>query len=128
MSGDAHHDIMYPTAVPFVLVHIGCLAAIWTGVTWQACVVLYWLRMFAIGAGYHRYFSHRSYSTSRIFQFLLAVLAQTTAQRASFGGQRSIGITISIPIRRRMSTPRCRVGFCTVTSAGFSQSATIPQI
>jgi stearoyl-CoA desaturase (delta-9 desaturase) len=82
MSGDAHHDIMYPTAVPFVLVHIGCLAAIWTGVTWQACVVLYWLRMFAIGAGYHRYFSHRSYSTSRIFQFLLAVLAQTTAQKS----------------------------------------------
>lgn len=85
MSGHAHHDIMYPAAVPFVLVHIGCLAAFWTGVTWQAlaiCVGLYWLRIFAIGAGYHRYFSHRSYSTSRISQFLLAVLAQTTAQKS----------------------------------------------
>jgi stearoyl-CoA desaturase (Delta-9 desaturase) len=85
MSRYAHHDIMYPSAVPFVLVHISCLAAIWTGVTWQSlaiCVALYWLRMFAIGAGYHRYFSHRSYATSRVFQFLLAVLAQTTAQKS----------------------------------------------
>jgi stearoyl-CoA desaturase (delta-9 desaturase) len=80
-----HDDIMYPAAFPFVLVHVGCLAAVWTGVTWQAliiCVGLYWLRMFAIGAGYHRYFSHRSYSTSRLFQFCLAALAQTTAQKS----------------------------------------------
>jgi stearoyl-CoA desaturase (delta-9 desaturase) len=73
MSQHTHDDIMYPAAVPFVLVHIGCLAAIWTGVTWQAlaiCVGLYWLRIFGIGAGYHRYFSHRSYATSRAFQCL----------------------------------------------------------
>jgi len=38
--------------------------------------------MFAIGAGYHRYFSHRAYSTSRTFQFMLAFLAQTTAQKS----------------------------------------------
>src|SRR5688572_15552879 len=85
MSRDAHHDIMYPAAIPFVLVHVACLAAIWTGVTWEAlaiCFGLYWLRIFAIGAGYHRYFSHRSYSTSRIAQFLLAVLAQSTTQKS----------------------------------------------
>lgn len=85
MSQHAQHDIMYPSAVPFVLMHVSCLAAIWTGVTWQAlaiCVALYWMRIFAIGAGYHRYFSHRSYSTSRLFQFFLAVMAQTTAQKS----------------------------------------------
>ena len=63
-----HDDIMYPDLVPFLAVHAGCVAAIWSGVTWQAiaiCVVLYWLRMFAITGGYHRYFSHRAYSTSR---------------------------------------------------------------
>ena len=52
-----HGDIMYPHAIPFVLVHLSCFAAIWTGITWQAlviCVVLYWLRIFFIGAGYHR--------------------------------------------------------------------------
>ena len=78
-------DIMYPSAVPFVLVHLACFAAIWTGVTWQAitiCVVLYWVRIFAIGAGYHRYFSHRAYSTSRVFQFILAVMSQSTAQKS----------------------------------------------
>jgi stearoyl-CoA desaturase (Delta-9 desaturase) len=82
---DAHDDIVYPSAVPFVLVHLVGFAAIWTGITWQAiviCVVLYWLRIFAIGAGYHRYFAHRSYTTGRIFQFVLAVLSQTTAQKS----------------------------------------------
>ncbi len=80
-----HDDIIYPSAIPFVLVHLVCFAAIWTGVTWQAlaiCVTLYWLRIFAIGAGYHRYFSHRAYSTSRAFQFVLAFLAQSTAQKS----------------------------------------------
>jgi stearoyl-CoA desaturase (delta-9 desaturase) len=80
-----HDDIMYPSAIPFVLVHLACFGAIWTGVTWQAlvlCVVLYWLRIFAIGAGYHRYFSHRAYTTSRVFQFILALLSQTTAQKS----------------------------------------------
>jgi stearoyl-CoA desaturase (delta-9 desaturase) len=84
-AGEDHDDIMYPSAIPFVLVHLACLAALWTGVTWQAlviCVVLYWGRIFAIGAGYHRYFSHRAYSTSRAFQFVLAVLSQSTAQKS----------------------------------------------
>jgi len=78
-------DILYPSAIPFVLLHLGCLAAIWTGVTWQAvaiCVALYWVRLFAIGAGYHRYFSHRAYSTGRVFQFILAFMAQSSAQKS----------------------------------------------
>jgi stearoyl-CoA desaturase (delta-9 desaturase) len=82
---EAHEDIVYPSAIPFVLVHLSCFAAIWSGITWQAVaigVTLYWLRMFAIGAGYHRYFSHRAFATSRVFQFVLAFLAQTTAQKS----------------------------------------------
>lgn len=78
-------DIAYPSAIPFLLVHLGCLAAIWTGITWQAvvlCASLYWLRMFAVTAGYHRYFSHRAFATGRLFQFILAFLAQSTAQRS----------------------------------------------
>ena len=80
-----HTDIMYPSAIPFVLVHLACVAALWTGVTYEAvvlCFLLYWLRIFAIGAGYHRYFSHRAYRTSRAFQFALAVLSQSTAQKS----------------------------------------------
>jgi stearoyl-CoA desaturase (delta-9 desaturase) len=88
IPADQHHDhddIVYPHTIPFVLVHLACFGAIWTGVTWQAvaiAVTLYWLRIFAIGAGYHRYFSHRSYATSRAFQFILACLAQSTAQKS----------------------------------------------
>src|SRR6185295_13160779 len=43
---------------------------------------LYWLRIFGIGAGYHRYFSHRAYATSRTFQLVLAVLCQSTTQKS----------------------------------------------
>lgn len=46
-----HDDIMYPQVLPFVLVHVGCLAAIWSGVSWPAiaiCVALYWLRMLSL--------------------------------------------------------------------------------
>jgi len=80
-----HDDIMYPSAIPFVLVHLACIGVFWTGVTSRAlavCLVLYWLRIFAIGAGYHRYFSHRAYRTSRVFQFILAFLSQSSAQKS----------------------------------------------
>ena len=80
-----HDDIIYPDTVPFILMHVAALAAIWTGVTATAlvlCVVLYLVRMFAVTAGYHRYFSHRSYKTSRAGQFLLAVLCQTSTQKS----------------------------------------------
>ncbi len=81
---DAHDDIIYPARVPFALAHLVCLAAIWTGVTVEAlvmCAVLYLGRMWAVTAGYHRYFSHRSFKTSRLGQYLLAWLAQSSAQR-----------------------------------------------
>jgi stearoyl-CoA desaturase (Delta-9 desaturase) len=86
-SADIHSssDIVYPSTLPFLVVHLACFAAIWTGVTVQAVAIgvgLYWLRIFAIGAGYHRYFSHRAYETSRAFQFALAVMAQSTAQKS----------------------------------------------
>jgi stearoyl-CoA desaturase (Delta-9 desaturase) len=80
-----HSDIVYPSAIPFVLVHLACFAAFWSGITWTAvalCIGLYWLRIFAIGAGYHRYFSHRAYATGRAFQLVLAVLCQSTTQKS----------------------------------------------
>ena len=79
-----HDDIAYPSSIGFLLVHLGCLAVVWTGMTWRAAALgsaLYVLRIFAIGAGYHRYFAHRAFSTSRFCQFVLACLAQSSAQR-----------------------------------------------
>jgi stearoyl-CoA desaturase (delta-9 desaturase) len=84
-GGVGRDDIMYPSAIPFVLVHLGCIAAIWSGVTWTAlalCATLYALRMFAVVAGYHRYFSHRAFATSRALQLVLAILAQSSAQKS----------------------------------------------
>lgn len=83
-ADEFHDDIIYPPSIPFVLVHLACVAALWSGVSSTAlvlCVALYVVRMFGVTAGYHRYFSHRSFKTSRAGQFLLAFLAQSSAQR-----------------------------------------------
>ena len=44
-------------------------------------MVLYWGRMFFITAGYHRYFSHRSYKLGRVMQFVMAFGGATAAQK-----------------------------------------------
>ncbi len=71
--------------VPFWGVHVAAvLGAVWVGWSWTAVAWLlggYLVRMFAITAGYHRYFSHRAYKTSRWFQFVLALLALSAAQQ-----------------------------------------------
>jgi stearoyl-CoA desaturase (delta-9 desaturase) len=70
---------------PYWIVHASALVgAILVGWSWQACAWLvggYFVRMFAISASYHRYFSHRTFKTSRAFQFVLAVLGMTCAQQ-----------------------------------------------
>jgi stearoyl-CoA desaturase (delta-9 desaturase) len=71
-------------ATIFVLSHLAVLGAFWSGVTSQAlalCFVLLFVRVWGVTAGYHRYFSHRTYKTSRAFQFFLAVLAQSSSQK-----------------------------------------------
>lgn len=75
---------LQPSHLGFIIVHLACLAAIYTGVSmWSIglCVGLYYLRMFGVTGGYHRYFSHRTYKMGRVMQFLMAFLAQSSAQR-----------------------------------------------
>lgn len=70
--------------LPFILCHVAVLGAIWSGVTLASaicCISLYYIRLFAVTGGYHRYFSHRTFKTSRAFQLLLAFLAQTSTQK-----------------------------------------------
>ena len=72
------------TSVPFFLVHLLPLLAIFTGVTWTAVILFmatYWGRMFFITAGYHRYFAHRAFRTGRAFQFVLAFGGCMSAQK-----------------------------------------------
>ena len=77
-------DIIHPRVLPFIMVHLACFGIIWVDVQpidWILCGALYVIRMFGITAGFHRYFSHRSFKTSRVFQFILAFLGQSSAQR-----------------------------------------------
>ncbi len=70
----------------FIGIHFVPLFAIFTGTfsfDWALALALYLIRMFFITAGYHRYFSHRTFKTSRVFQFLLAFFAQTSMQKGA---------------------------------------------
>lgn len=73
------------TLVMFWAVHVAALVgAIYVGWSWRwalASIVIYFVRMMIVTAGYHRYFAHRAFKTSRPFQLLLALGAQTAAQR-----------------------------------------------
>jgi stearoyl-CoA desaturase (delta-9 desaturase) len=76
--------VRWPSLLPFILVHVAALGALFLDVTAAdvlLCVALYYVRMFGVTAGYHRYFAHKSYKTGRAFQLFLAVLAQTSAQK-----------------------------------------------
>lgn len=84
-QAEYHDDIIYPNTIAFIFVHLAPLAAFWTGVTMTSVIMaitLYVVRMFGITAGYHRFFSHRSFKTSRAFQFVLAVLAMSSTQKS----------------------------------------------
>jgi stearoyl-CoA desaturase (Delta-9 desaturase) len=74
-----------PSAViGFAVVHVLALGVFFVGFSWLGlalCIGSYYLRMFAITAGFHRYFSHRTYRLARLPQFLLAFLGQTSAQK-----------------------------------------------
>src|SRR5215470_10147463 len=75
------------SCLPFLLVHATALAgAVLVGFSWNLLALalsLYFARMAFTTIGYHRYFSHRSFKTSRPFQFVLAFLAHTSAQKGA---------------------------------------------
>jgi stearoyl-CoA desaturase (delta-9 desaturase) len=76
--------INWLSGIPFILLHLGCVLVFWAGFSWAALITLilsYSVRMFGITAGFHRYFSHRTFKTSRFFQFCLAWLGTSSAQK-----------------------------------------------
>jgi stearoyl-CoA desaturase (delta-9 desaturase) len=72
-------------ALPFWGVHVAAIVGVvalgWSWAGLALAVGSYVVRMFFVTAGYHRYFSHRSFKTSRWFQLVLAFFAQTALQR-----------------------------------------------
>ena len=84
VARDARHRVQWLRILPFIGMHVMCLGVIWVG--WSATAVLtaaalYALRMFAITGFYHRYFSHRAFNTSRVAQFVFAVVGASSVQR-----------------------------------------------
>ncbi|MCK7593852.1 acyl-CoA desaturase [Pseudomarimonas salicorniae] len=83
-EGPLSDEVDWLRVIPFVAMHLACLAVFWVGVSWIAVAVaaaLYALRMFAITGFYHRYFSHKAFKTSRVMQGLFAVIGATSVQR-----------------------------------------------
>jgi stearoyl-CoA desaturase (delta-9 desaturase) len=83
--GDDDRMIPWLKVVPFVGVHLAAVVGVVIlGWSWRGlalAVGLYYARMFFVTAGYHRYFSHRTYRTSRVMQLLLAIGSMTSSQK-----------------------------------------------
>ena len=74
--------------VYFAVVHLLPLGALISGAdkrVFIAAAIAYVVRIWFVTAGYHCYFAHRAFKTSRAFQFLLAAGAQTSAQGSAIG-------------------------------------------
>ena len=70
--------------LPFFLLHAACLLVLVVGWSWIAvatAIVVHFARVFGLTAFYHRYFSHRAFKTSRLVQFLGALLGSSAGQR-----------------------------------------------
>jgi stearoyl-CoA desaturase (delta-9 desaturase) len=77
-------QVNWQRVIPFFAVHLTCLFVFvvgWSPAAIVMCLFMFWLRMFAITAFYHRYFSHRSFKTNRFWQFFFGVIGASAAQR-----------------------------------------------
>lgn len=78
------HAARWAVDLRLAILHVGTAGIFFVpfdrSLVWLA-LALFFPRMFGVTAGYHRYFSHRAFKTSRLFQFILALLASSTGQR-----------------------------------------------
>ena len=119
------------TSLAFWGVHLAALiGVIALGWSWSGAALAlgsYFVRMIVVTAGYHRYFAHRAFKTSRAFQFLLALGAQSAAQKGVLWWAATTAGTTSTRTRRATSTRRSCAGSGTRTSAGsWARAGTRP--
>jgi len=70
--------------IVFLTFHLLWILAFWSGASTGAlcfATASYFVILFGVFAGFHRYFSHRTFKTSRVFQFLLALLGTLSLQK-----------------------------------------------
>jgi stearoyl-CoA desaturase (delta-9 desaturase) len=66
--------------------HVVCVLGFWYPPSSGVLALLaatFFVRMFAITGGYHRYFAHKTFKTSRAFQLVLAVLGASAVQKGA---------------------------------------------
>ena len=83
-SNAPDQKIDWVKSIPFLVVHALAVGAFFLDFGWTEvalCIGLYYVRMFFITAGFHRYFSHRSYKMGRVMQFLMALGGTTSTQK-----------------------------------------------
>jgi stearoyl-CoA desaturase (Delta-9 desaturase) len=84
-SSERRYD--WASSIPFWGVHVAAVVGVLLlGFSWSGLALalgLYFFRMFGITAGFHRYFSHRSFRTGRVMQFMLALIGGLSVQKGA---------------------------------------------
>ena len=78
------YEVDWLRVIPFILIHLAIFTVFLVGFSYTALLVfllMYSIRMFAITGFYHRYFSHKAFKTSRLMQFVFAVIGASAVQR-----------------------------------------------
>ena len=78
------YEVDWLRVIPFILIHLAIFMVFYVGFSYTALLVftlMYSIRMFAITGFYHRYFSHKAFKTSRLMQFMFAVIGASAVQR-----------------------------------------------
>ncbi len=87
MSADNRHSrrkIDAPSVFRFLILHLAALTVFFVGyshVALASMVIFYLIRYWGVSVVYHRYFSHKSFTTSRTFQFILGLIGTISGQR-----------------------------------------------
>ncbi len=79
-------NVDWRRCLSFLALHLGCLGVFfvgWSKAAVAVAVFLYFARMFAVTGFFHRYFSHRTFRTSRAAQFVFAIFTGTAVQRGA---------------------------------------------
>ncbi|MGD1853289.1 MAG: acyl-CoA desaturase [Leptolyngbyaceae cyanobacterium] len=66
-----------------VVCHLGIILSLFTGLSvgaWLWVILLYWVRMLAITAIYHRLLTHKAYSSPRAIKWIGSLVATTAGQ------------------------------------------------
>jgi stearoyl-CoA desaturase (delta-9 desaturase) len=79
------HRIDWVGSIPFFALHVLAVVGVvllgWSWSGFALALALYFIRIFGVTGGYHRYFSHRTFKTSRAMQLVFALLAMSSSQK-----------------------------------------------